>query len=57
MPLLRLVAQSRHLDHGASPADYFSNGLYFAVSCMDYPQLFSMHGSPAERRAQLRRQR
>ena len=52
-PLLRLVAQSQSYLHGASPADYFSNGLYFAVSCMDYPQLFSMRSTPAQRREQL----
>ena len=52
-PLLRLVAQSQSYLHGISPADYFSNGLYFAVSCMDYPQLFSMRSTPAQRREQL----
>ena len=52
-PLLRLVAQSKSYDHGASSADYYSNGLYFAVSCVDYPQLFSMQAPPAARRAQL----
>ena len=52
-PLLRLVAQSKTYNHGPSTADYYSNGLYFAVSCLDYPQLFSMRASPAERRAQL----
>ncbi len=52
-PLLRLVAQSQTYDHGGSTPDYFSDGLYFAVSCMDYPQLFSMHSFPARRRAEL----
>ncbi len=52
-PLLRLVAQTQSYLHGASPADYFSNGLYFAVSCMDYPQLFSMRSTPSQRREQL----
>ena len=52
-PLLRLVAQSQSYLHGVSPADYYSNGLYFAVSCMDYPQLFSMAVHPAQRREQL----
>jgi hypothetical protein len=52
-PLLRLVAQTQSYLHGASPADYFSNGLYFAVSCMDYPQLFSMRSTPSQRRKQL----
>ena len=52
VPLLRLAAQSGTDDHGASTADYFSDGLYFAVSCVDYPQLFSMRSTPAQRRAQ-----
>ena len=52
-PLLRLAAQSNTFDHGASTAGYFSNGLYMAVSCADYPQLFSMAASPAQRRRQL----
>jgi pimeloyl-ACP methyl ester carboxylesterase len=52
-PLLRLAVQSGTYDHGASTPDYFTDGLYFAVSCVDYPQLFSMSSSPAQRRAQL----
>jgi pimeloyl-ACP methyl ester carboxylesterase len=55
VPLLRLTAQEQTYDHGTSTADYFSDGLYFAVSCMDYPQLFSMHSTAAARRAQLQR--
>jgi pimeloyl-ACP methyl ester carboxylesterase len=53
VPLLRLAAQSKSWSHGTSTADYFSNGLYMAVSCMDYPQLFSMNATPAQRRTQL----
>jgi pimeloyl-ACP methyl ester carboxylesterase len=53
LPLLRLVVQSRTYLHSASTADYFSNGLYWAVACMDYPQLFSMRASAQRRRAQL----
>jgi len=52
-PLLRLAAQAGAYDHGVSEASYFSNGLYMAVACFDYPQLFSMRASPARRRAQL----
>ncbi|MEA2331691.1 MAG: hypothetical protein QOH58_1829 [Thermoleophilaceae bacterium] len=53
-PLLRLVAQTRtYLHSPGGPSGYFSNGLYWAVGCMDYPQLFSMRASPARRRAQL----
>jgi pimeloyl-ACP methyl ester carboxylesterase len=52
VPLLRLALQSGTYDHGTSTPDYFSDGLYFAVSCVDYPQLFSMSGTPAQRRTQ-----
>ncbi len=52
VPLVRLAVQSGTYDHGASTPDYFSDGLYFAVSCVDYPQLFSMRASPAQRRIQ-----
>ncbi|HEY5142592.1 MAG TPA: alpha/beta hydrolase [Solirubrobacteraceae bacterium] len=52
-PLLRLAAQSHTFDHGTSPAGYFSDGLYMAVACADYPQLFSMRSAPARRRAQF----
>lgn len=52
-PLLRLAAQSAAYDHGVSEASYFSNGLYMAVACFDYPQLFSMSASPARRRDQF----
>ena len=53
VPLLRLVAQSRSFDHFAYPASLWSAGLYFAVSCTDYPQLFDMRASSAERRRQF----
>ena len=52
-PLLRLVAQTRSYLHSAGPAAYFSNGLYWAVACSDYPQLFSLRASPRARRDQL----
>jgi pimeloyl-ACP methyl ester carboxylesterase len=52
-PLLRLAAQSDSYDHGTSTADYFSDGLYWGVSCLDYPQLFSLDATPAARRQQL----
>lgn len=53
-PLLRMVAENRAYLHGGGgdPADY-SNGLYWAVACADYPELFSMSAPPAERRRQL----
>ena len=53
LPLLRLAAQSNTYDHGVSTPDYFSDGLYFAVSCVDYPQLFRMSSTPAQRRIEL----
>ena len=42
-PLARMVDESRRFVHGGGgdPA-YYSNGLYWAVACADYPQLFSM---------------
>jgi hypothetical protein len=48
-----LTAQSQAWSHGTSDPRYFSDGLFFAVSCTDYPQLFSMRSSPAARRGQL----
>jgi pimeloyl-ACP methyl ester carboxylesterase len=53
VPLLRLAAQSGSYDHGVSTADYFSDGLYFAVACFDYPQLFRMGSTPVQRRSEL----
>ena len=50
VPLRRLVKQSREWSHGTSTPDYFSDGLYWAVNCVDLPQLFSYSG---DRRAQL----
>jgi pimeloyl-ACP methyl ester carboxylesterase len=52
-PILRLAGQSGTFDHGPSTADYFSDGLYMAVSCTDYPALFSTRSSPAARRREL----
>ena len=50
-PLLRLYAQRLAEDEayfGIAPREY-SAGLYLAVSCLDYPQLFDM-GASAQRR-------
>jgi pimeloyl-ACP methyl ester carboxylesterase len=52
-PLLRLAAQSDTWDHSPSPPGYFSRGAYFAVNCLDLPQLFSPQASPARRREQF----
>ncbi|MGO9296551.1 MAG: alpha/beta hydrolase [Streptosporangiaceae bacterium] len=60
-PLLRLAALSVGFDDSNEPLNGFSGGLYFAVSCTDYPQLFSRTAPPAVRarqyRAALRRER
>jgi pimeloyl-ACP methyl ester carboxylesterase len=44
VPLRRLVKQSREWSHGTSTPDYFSDGLYWAVNCLDLPQLFPYTG-------------
>jgi pimeloyl-ACP methyl ester carboxylesterase len=44
VPFRRLVKQSREWSHGTSTADYFSDGLYWAVNCVDLPQLFPYAG-------------
>ena len=55
-PLLRQYAQDLGWDlsdyTGTDPT-YYSDGVYYAVACTDYPQLFSMTATPAQRRAQL----
>jgi pimeloyl-ACP methyl ester carboxylesterase len=53
-PLLRLTAQSYGFDNFSfGTAAQYSDGLYFAVACTDYPQLFQMRALPAERKEQL----
>jgi hypothetical protein len=53
-PLLRLAAEAAQDDNSTpfAAADY-SDGQYFAVACVDYPQLFDMRSPIAARRAQL----
>ena len=54
-PLLRLYAERLASDEaytGLAPRSY-SGELYLAVSCLDYPQLFSMSATPGQRAAQL----
>lgn len=51
-PLLRLVVRTAANGGSANPGS-FSDGAYMAVSCTDYPQLFSLQASPAVRRRQL----
>ncbi len=54
-PLLRLWRQDVGYDYSdySAPARYYSDGLYLAVACSDYPQLFDLGSTPAERRHQL----
>jgi pimeloyl-ACP methyl ester carboxylesterase len=52
-PLLRLIAESNGNEDPTPPHDY-SYGLFSAVSCMDYQQIYDMNSTPAQRRAQRR---
>ncbi len=54
-PLLRLYAQRLAVDEAyfGLPVGEYSVPLYFAVSCLDYPQLFDMGAAPATRATQL----
>ncbi|HUB74046.1 MAG TPA: alpha/beta hydrolase [Solirubrobacteraceae bacterium] len=54
-PLLRLYQQRLDEDEAyfEEPVSEYSVGLYLAVSCLDYPQLFQMSSAPPQRRAQL----
>jgi pimeloyl-ACP methyl ester carboxylesterase len=53
-PLLRLAALSIGFDNDNFPLPEFSDGLYYAVACTDYVQLFSRTASPATRANQYR---
>ena len=53
-PLLRLAALSVGFDDTNFPLPEFSDGLYFAVACTDYVQLFSRTAAPATRAKQYR---
>ena len=46
-PLLRTAALSLGFDDTNYPLPEFSDGLYFAVGCTDYVQLFSRTAPPA----------
>jgi pimeloyl-ACP methyl ester carboxylesterase len=54
-PLLRLYAQRLSVDEAyfGLPVSEYSVALYFAVGCLDYPQLFSMSSTPSARGAEL----
>jgi len=53
-PLLRISALSLGFDDTNYPLPEFSDGLYFAVSCTDYVQLFSRSAPLAVRARQYR---
>ena len=53
-PLLRLAALSVGYDDTNDTLPEFSDGLYFAVACTDYVQLFSRTAPPAVRARQYR---
>lgn len=48
-PLLRLAAMSLGFDDTNYPLPEFSDGLYFAVACTDYVQLFRRSARPSVR--------
>lgn len=48
LPLLRLVAENVSGD-APEPTYGYSRGLYSAVSCMDYPEIYNMNADFAER--------
>jgi pimeloyl-ACP methyl ester carboxylesterase len=54
-PLLRLYDERLAEDeaYAGVPATQYSAGLYLAVSCLDYPQLFDMHATSAVREGEL----
>ncbi len=54
-PVLRLAALSTGFDNFNFPLPEFSDGLYYAVACTDYVQLFSRTAAPATRAKQYSR--
>jgi pimeloyl-ACP methyl ester carboxylesterase len=53
VPLLRLVSEDLSETGNGSDVRAYSQGLYMAVSCHDYPTIWDPAADPAERRAQL----
>ncbi len=53
-PLLRIAALSLGFDNTNEPLPGYSDGLYYAVACTDYVQLFSRTAAPAVRARQYR---
>lgn len=51
-PLLRIAALSLGFDDTNEPLPGFTDGLFYAVSCTDYVQLFSRTAAPAVRARQ-----
>jgi pimeloyl-ACP methyl ester carboxylesterase len=51
-PLLRIAALSLGYDDTNAPLPGYSDGLYYAVACTDYVQLFSRSAPPATRARQ-----
>jgi pimeloyl-ACP methyl ester carboxylesterase len=54
-PLLRLYAQRLAVDEAyfGQPVSEYSVALYFAAACPDYPQLFNLSATPAQREQEL----
>ncbi len=53
-PLLRLWAEVLYPGGGSSAPSEYSEGADAAVSCSDYPQLYDMRATPAQRLVQYR---
>ncbi|MGD9960385.1 alpha/beta hydrolase [Nocardioides sp.] len=53
-PLLRLARETTYVG-GAGPAASYSEGLYVAVACNDYPQAYDVTAPMAQRQSQFRR--
>ena len=53
-PLLRLAREITYVG-GGGPVRWWSEGLYAAVSCNDYPQPYDMRDRPSQRPAQFHR--
>ncbi|HEY3765190.1 MAG TPA: alpha/beta fold hydrolase [Gaiellales bacterium] len=54
-PMLRLAAEDASFDAAGGGAAGYSVGDYAAVSCHDYPTVWNVDASPAQRRGQLDR--
>jgi pimeloyl-ACP methyl ester carboxylesterase len=52
LPILRLAREEVDFTSGGGNPALYSQGMDYAVSCPDYPQLYDMHAPVAERPAQ-----